>query len=405
MPEQPDPAEQAFRNALRHHADDIFTLDRTSAPPTAQPRRPRRPRQAARWWTTAAAAAAAAVVLIAGTLAALDTDRGAEVSGPTARSLDDPRMGGAIAADSGWKWVSRQGVSVQVPADWGYYPGILRPQDCTRNDVSQAAPAVQSYVPWAAVEAMGCPDVGTDLQSDDPRVRAAFPDVPTAQWGTFLQFSDRSTGPDGTYRYQDWTMRLRTVGGVQLQLLTSSTDEAVADQVMGSVVAGPVDALGCETTSPIRSLDDRPMRPFDLDKIAGIEGIAICQYQGIQDTPSTTIWAARHLDSAQATQLLDQLREAPVGSGPNDPASCLGNFEVDGTLVVRIYTGAASAPYDLYVRYSACDGNGIDDGTTARTLTRDVCGALFDDPVLINGLTGATGAICPDDAWQRPNRE
>ena len=130
--------------------------------------------------------------------------------------------------------------------------------------------------------------------------------------------------PDGTTTYQGWTLRARTIGDVQVRLLTDAATEDVAEEVLASAQRSEVGALGCDTTSPaqLRPQPDRPvfapsgdLRSVDPDEV---EALLVCQYDRV-GTDRAGLRTEQVLGAADARDWLAAVREAPRAGGPDAP--------------------------------------------------------------------------------------
>ena len=90
--------------------------------------------------------------------------------------------------------------------------------------------------------------------------------------------------------------------------------------------------------------------------------------------------------------LVRAIHAAPEGDGPNSPENCARSVAFGHEAVVlRVETAIGS--HEVVVRYSGCDGHGIDDGTTTRTLTSDVLSAVLAGANMPTSLQGDMGEL------------
>lgn len=381
MIEQPEPeggrAADAFRAALARHADEVV-------PDLALPTRPARRR--GRWLAAGAAVAVAASAVVG--FALVDRDR------PGDGALDPAGEPPAIA--EGWRGVTFRDVTVQVPEEWG--------------DASAPGPDWCADVPREPIEGpyVDLRGTGTFVFSVDclekERVPAGFGPDPQRQWIPHLRLIDLTQDdperiPDGTSTLGGWTLRARTIGDVQVRLLTDASTEGVADQIVASATSSDVGALGCDTRSPAQEQphEGRPVVPsagdlgaVDLDEV---QALLVCQYDRVGvDEPG--LRAERLADAATGRAWLDATLAAPRTSGPDQPENCLDPWESGMTLVVHPLDVDGARLATAYVAYDACAGNGVRDATTTWELTRDTCAALFAERVVFWSGNGEAARRC-----------
>jgi hypothetical protein len=93
------------------------------------------------------------------------------------------------------------------------------------------------------------------------------------------------------------------------------------------------------------------------------------------------------IDGAAAAAAVSALAAAPVGGGPNAPATCVPEDAYgDRIMVLRI--GSAAGSSRVHVRFAGCDHHGFDDGVRVRSLTRQAVAPLLAGPNTT--LTGPT---------------
>lgn len=368
-------AAQAFRAALTRAADE--------APDVARPTRPA-PRRG-RWVAAGAALAVAASAVVALALA----DRG---GAPGDGALDPAGEPPAVA--DGWRGVTFRDVTVQVPEEWGdgYAP---RADWCIGEPDPDAGPYVDvGNAGFTA--AIGC------LQQ--PPVPPGFGPAPEEQWVPHLRLVDltRDDGDevvDGTTAHGGWTLRVRTIGDVQVRLLSDASTEDVAGEIMASAMTGDLGALGCDTTSPAQEQprEGEPVVPAEGDLGAvdpdEVQGLLVCQYDRVgDDVPG--LRAERLAGAAAARAWLGAVREAPRTGGPDQPQNCMEPWESTMTLAVHPLDVDGSRLATAYVAYDACAGNGVRDASTTWELTRDDCAALFDGRVRFWSGNGEAAERC-----------
>ena len=370
-------AADAFRAGLARHADEV-------APDVALPQRPaRRPGR----WVAAGAALAVAASAVVG-FALLDRDR------PGDGALDPAGEPPAIA--EGWRGVTFRDVTVQVPEEWGdaSAPGPDWCADVPRDPIE--GPYVDFRGTGGVVRLIGCLETG--------RVPAGFGPDPEGQWVPHLKLVDLTSDdvtevPDGMSTYEDWTLHARTIGDVQVRLLTDDSTASLADRVMASATQSDVGALGCDTTSSAQEqpAEGRPIIPSAGDLLSldpeQLDSLLVCQYDRV-GTGVPGLRAERLADAPAARAWLGAVLDAPSTGGPDQPQNCAEPWDSYMTLVVHPLDADGSRLATAYVSYDACAGNGIRDASTTWELTQDDCAALFDGRVRFWSGNGEAGARC-----------
>jgi hypothetical protein len=357
-------AEAALRRALTREADAFEPVDLT--PRTGARRR--------RWLLPVAAAAASVLVVGGGLVATGVIDVG-----------DDPVT--AVAGDGSTRTVWWRNVAVDVPTSWqdGAEPG---PAWCAGGGATASGPYVARESGFAAVEAIACPP-----PSDERPV--GFGTAPQDLWQPHVSFVDVA-GPgalaEGEQTFDGWTVAVQSVSSeVQVHVWSDAATHDVGRAVLESARTFEVDPNGCDTRSPAQSAEQVRPDPSDVTQVDDVESVAVCQYDRTRGA-GVGLMASRLLTDADADALLDAIRTAPEGGGPDDPASCTSDHEGDTAIVTRLLHEGGST--DLFVYYDWCFGNGYDDGTTRRALTEDNCAPLFGGPVRWFSISGVVGTRC-----------
>lgn len=209
-------------------------------------------------------------------------------------------------------------------------------------------------------------EVGCPFEGDPP------PDVLLDNTGVLLAFEPVVSGTPQVTTIAD--RQVVELDGVRVIILA---EPALREQIAATVHAVEVDFAGCPASHPIaENIDWRPSA-IDVATVDDIESVAACHYV-LTDTPRETppLTGSRLLASDTARELVAAIADAPQGSGPNAPETCLhGNPYA--AVVLRVVSGAGTS--EVVVRYSDCVGNGVDDGTQLRELTRDAATLIFDD--------------------------
>jgi hypothetical protein len=209
---------------------------------------------------------------------------------------------------------------------------------------------------------------------------------------------DEPTGPnastpsDDVVTFEGWTLSTRTIGSVDVELLTDAATTPLVAAILDSARVREIDDNGCDTSSPVQAKE--PVRPpaFDVSSVGRISEVAVCQYLRSGDD-SSGLLASRVIAGDAATDLLAAVVTAPAGGGPDRPEQCATDYFGDQAIVLRLRDGDTTKG-DLYVYYDWCFRNGIDDGTTRRAITTANCAPLWGDPVVQYSGNGTTFRLC-----------
>ena len=215
--------------------------------------------------------------------------------------------------------------------------------------------------------------IGCIIENGAPTV---FGTVPEKYWAPHVSIGyDLEDRKDGTRTYRGWTITTRTVGGVQVRLLTDEDTADLREPILASIRASEDGADGCASTSPAQAVRFvRPEPAYDVEEITTVDSISVCQYaRGGTDKPG--LLGTRLIEGDEAGDVLAAIQEAPEGGGPDAPQHCLSTMYGDTALVLRLHTGDTTR--DVYVYSDWCFGNGFDDGTTRRELTAAACRPLW----------------------------
>ncbi|MFC3689279.1 hypothetical protein [Aquipuribacter hungaricus] len=90
--------------------------------------------------------------------------------------------------------------------------------------------------------------------------------------------------------------------------------------------------------------------------------------------------ASRLVGADEAVRLLEALRAAPEGTGPDNPRNCASDVQLGEELVV-LRVSDVDQSREVVVRYSGCSGHGTDDGTVRRELSSGLL-----QPLLVGSL-------------------
>lgn len=408
MTDPEDRAERALRDALSGRADAFEPQELTV---------PRRVRRSWGW----VPAAAAVVVLVGGVTAiGVTAGGGGSSSSDSAGSADSASIAGDQAAPGArptskgravvpkdgtgrgglaMRWVSRYDVELLVPSGWGYAAPPARP-DCIQKpgdtwDDAPRAPYVATDVTGRAV-----PDLGCEPHRTAP---AVFGDLPFELWQPTLSFSQDGASSDrpadGTWHYRGWTLTRWTMptssageAPVQLTLLTSPGQDALAARIKASAQRFTTDANGCAASSPLQS--DHRVTPPAVTSASRLtpSSVSVCQYR--VGARGAGLIGSRRLTGSQMGKLLQGIAQAPSGSGPNSPSGCADGPPPDTAIELR-YNRGGEQPASAYVYYDVCAGHGIYDADSVKQLTAADCLPLFaEPPITAWGVPSTLDGVC-----------
>jgi len=323
----------------------------------------------------AALGVAAVIVLIAGVVLILRWSAGPNdgvVAGPpvpAATGFVDP-------APKGWRTEQHRGVTVAVPADWGYE---FEPSGdwCVADR--------DGRTPWAE------PYVSLGLKPIEMAI--ACPDLPDRLDTEHVQIAEVQGARAGEQRVNGLWVVTGIVDGNQVKAVHH--DRATARRIVGSAEIAGKDAP-CRPTLPA-ALDARPAPVIDLATIEVTGPGMVCQYDPPDEAAQVARLRARNPVSGTA------LREVAAGmtgapAGRADCARTVVGPMTELLLTVRIPTGAGLR--DLYVRAGSCGDEpgtsfgGFDDGRIVHRLTRSTCQAVLTGPVALMSGSGDVAAAC-----------
>ena len=335
-----DSTEALISQSLESHAADAPSDDTLLSGVHTRLRRRRFAR------TTGAVVLACAAVATAVTGIQSLTD---EVSPAPAPSVAQP--------PPGWHWESFSNVQVQVPDSWrdiGASPGWA----CTEK--KPAGPEIGrpslGIMPTAA---SGC-------LVEAPALALRVPHL-------FFDLNPRA----GTFpRDHGWTEETRVIDGLGLSVF--SDDDAVRRRILDSAtLINSTDVNGCAPSHPAALRPDlRPASGSGLSSVGEVESVQVCAYRTGYGPDRPPLLASAEISGDRARAVGDALLAAPeVATGwetAEDPNLVLtralcqdGATEI---LVLKVHGGEGDQ--EVLVRYAECSGNGFDDGTTVRRLTK-----------------------------------
>lgn len=367
-------AEQALREALAAHADEVDSGGLVVSKRTSKPR----------WRWLAVAAAVLAVAMVGAlsihqlnssdnVLTASSDSSPASTANPSIRTASGPLP----APMDGFQWVSSRDVAVQVPADWGYAMAPWFTNYCGKGP-AQPKPYYSTFTGSVPRTLVAC---GPDLtRADDTlhlRMIHGDPEVPIPDW-----------------------YRVVEVHGTHIAVAVPSgnpEDLALAEKILATVTVFTVDQWGCTPRSPIDALHwARPADPFDVTTLTDLESAVVCQYArpsyASDDQDGARLVASAPVPLEDARAMVTAIRQAPPGS-PRTGAC--GNTPTGNDGFVLLLT-TASGQHQLFAYFDDCLG-GIDDGVTVRGVTPGWCRvlALTDlNPVMVLSMGIRTNDAC-----------
>jgi hypothetical protein len=286
--------------------------------------------------------------------------------GPAKHDLSpgvDPASPTSATLPGGWRWESYRGVEVGVPGDWGWGNGSQRlSQWCTnRKD-----PKPMVGRPGAST-LVGC--IADALGPE--------PETLVVNTGWIVAFED-ATSDSNSFRIPSGGDRtLVRVGGV---IVVVQVPERLREQIVATVHTVTADHAGCPVFD---SVSDHPaQRPAPASEgvqLKRVTVVSVCRYELAvrQEHRTAPLLSSSRFEGAPAAKLIKQIAAAPHGGGPNRATHCTHKYG-DEMIVLRV--GSSTDESEIYARYSGCDHNGFDDGSTVRTLTRAPMQTLIKGP-------------------------
>lgn len=344
-----DPTEMLLEQSLNRHAaqapaDDLL-LDHVHV------RIHRRRRTVRAVGGSVLAAAAVLAVIIA-------TSAGKELSRP-----DSPPQVAGPAAD-GWRWESYRKVELQVPATWGY--GVDLSQWCVQAKplpfVGRPGPSTMAH----------CPEV--------PDVDRRVPYVSFDEDRPVLRSFDHG-----------WAREARSIAGTVVTVF--SDDPALRARIFSSAreITG-TDVNGCTPNHPTAAdPTTRPRSEGGLGTVGDVKSVSVCGYM-LQSAGTEPLYTGRTFTGTAATGLVDAIRSAPAGSGPNNSPDVCTPEDLGERVYVLVVHGSQH-DQEVIVRYSGCQHNGTDDGDTERRLTTDVLSPILAGADRVGSMSGAVGDL------------
>jgi hypothetical protein len=122
----------------------------------------------------------------------------------------------------------------------------------------------------------------------------------------------------------------------------------------------------------------------------------VCRY-AIGDTVAPSAGrglSGSRLTGGDARAIVRAIQAAPEGTGPNEPDNCVREVAYGDEVLLLVVRDGIRAQ-EVVVRYSGCDGHGVDDGLTRHRLTANVLRPLLSGPNAPGSLNGAVAEL----AW------
>ena len=262
----------------------------------------------------------------------------------------------------GWRWESYGGVEVGVPGDWGWGNGDQRLGQWCVDQGHQpivGRPGVSTLV-GCGFGAEG--DPGTLLENTGMVVAL----------GDVISGTHASARDDGkAVRREEGDRLTVTLDGVVVQI---QAEKRLREQVAATIHLVDVDAYGCPTYHPItRDASLRLAGPVDVNSLTGVTAVSACKYSLPQPNDPRAdrgaLISSLRLQGEAAAVAMERVAAAATGGGPDEPSSCMGEYSHgDDAIVLLVTSGQGES--EVYLRYSGCDHNGFDDGTTVRRSAR-----------------------------------
>jgi hypothetical protein len=336
-----DPTEALITQSLESHAADAPSDDTLLSGVHTRLRR----RRLARTTGAVVLACAAVATAVTGVHSLADN-----VSPSPAPSVAQP--------PPGWHWESYSNIQVQVPDGWR--EGSASPLwACMKK--KPAGPEIGRPIIFlvSPMDAHGC---GVEA----PALALRVPHL-------FFDFNPRA----GIFpRDHGWTEETRVIDGLGLSVF--SDDDAVRRRILDSAtLINGTDVNGCAPSHPAALRPDlRPASGSGLSSIGEVESLQICAYWTGAGLDRPPLLASAEISGDRARAVGDALLAAPeVATGwetAGDPnlrlTGVLCGVGTTEILVLKVHGGEGDQ--EVLVRYTECVGNGFDDGTTVRRLTK-----------------------------------
>jgi hypothetical protein len=251
----------------------------------------------------------------------------------------------------GWHWESYSNIQVQIPDGW---------QDGIANHL------------WACSKKKPAgPVIGRPSLGIVPMIGCAV-EAPALALRVPHLFFDFNPRPGIFRRDHGWTEETRVIDGLGLSVF--SDDDAVRRRILDSAtLINGTDVNGCAPSHPAALRPDlRPASGSGLSSVGEVESVQICAYRTGYRPDRPPLLASAEISGDRARAVGDALLAAPevaTGAEPNlvlTRALCQGG----ATEILMLKVHGGEGDQEVLVRYAECSGNGFDDGTTVRRLTK-----------------------------------
>lgn len=300
----------------------------------------------------------AAVIAVASLVGACSEVRPRDARAERTVASADP----GPALPDGWRWEGFGGVLVGVPGEWAWGNSMQRiGQWCIAE--APLTPMMGRQGPSTLV---GCPDRG-----------GVDPSTLVKNTGVVVELAPALDGADDS---AEGDQIVRRIGDVSVRI---NAPADLRERILATVHRADIDAHGC-AMSLAADPADRPDPPRDVTSLSEVVSVAACRYAlpppaEVESAEGPLpLFSSLLLEGDAAADAVAAIAAAPAGGGPDRPDSCLPEWSYgDEFLVLRVESAEGTST--LHVYYSGCDHNGIDDGVTVRTLTRDAVQPLIAD--------------------------
>jgi hypothetical protein len=279
-----------------------------------------------------------------------------ESGAPATQATDSPAKG--------WRFEYYRDVRLQVPDSW-------RHDDEPRGSWCVAHPGIIPKQPYVAREESFDVKFAVDCG-------VLFP--PPQTWVDHVTLSTDEGRRSSLVRAGDFWVAKQRVGHVKIKVVT--TDRELADRILASAETVEPGDSSCDPHSDIQARGfQRPSPAFDVATLDDVDAIRVCQYTLGRPFDAPGLMAQYELVGDAALAELRALQSAPLASDPNRPSNCLAGYIGESAIVLQLMHGDASDQMFMY--YECGRGNGFDDGTAKRALTKEACQPLIQQPVAI----------------------
>lgn len=276
--------------------------------------------------------------------------------------------GGSVSPPlpDGWRWESYRDVEVGVPADWGWGSGTQRlGQWCINGKRPKpivGRPGFSTLV--------GCPS------------NAGGPDPETLIKNTGRVVAFEDAGSPVAHGGDRRVVTLRDV------TVVVQVPKSLSTTIISTIHLVKIDHHGCPAADPVTAHPERRPPATDVADLVDVSAVSVCKYAVAHTGDRLSgawLLSSSQVRGSEAANLVRQIAAAPVNGGPNNAKQCSDKYG-DEIMVLRVTSSTGESK--IYARYSGCDHNGFDDGTTVRTLTRAPMQTLITGPNAVSSWGG-----------------